>query len=304
MKRVLVTGVNGFVGHHLARELHTQNIEVLGTGMDDALLTELEPYVDEFVPNCDLTDASAVAELPLDTVSAVINLAGLAQAGASEDKADLYNRVNVGVHTAVADRLRELGRTDTRVLAVSSGAVYDNFQPMPVNEESSVIEDGSPYVLSKIAMEKALAEYNDLDLVIVRPFNHIGPGQLGGFLVPDLVQQVMGGDTIVAGDLTTERDYTDVRDVVKAYVALVTAPSLKHRLYNVCSGKSVRGEKILEVIKAAAGKPNVKVKVDRSRIRKHDPKRIIGDNTRLREETGWAPSTPLEQTIQDIITST
>ena len=307
-KIILVTGVNGFVGHHLCVELSNQGHRVIGTGMDAELLIENKPFVSEYFGNCDLTDSDAVAELPLERVDVVINLAGLAQVGASIGHAEKYARINVAVHTSIADRLVALKKTHVRVIAVSTGTVYDNNQPMPLDEDSKLlVSGGSPYVASKLAMEKALSAYTNkgLSIIVVRPFNHIGPGQLGGFLVPDLTSQILQGNTVSAGDLSTERDYTDVRDVVKAYALLATAPLLNHSLYNICSGKSTSGQAILQELLSAAGKDKeaVKVVIDKTRLRPNDPKKIVGDNSRLRTDTGWAPVIPLKQTIVDVVES-
>src|SRR5688572_22106451 len=118
MKEILVTGVSGFVGHHLAAELTGQGHHVIGTDRGEELSPELRPFVAEYFGECDLTDADAVAGLPLDRADAVINLAGLAQVGASFGDDERYNRINVGVHTVLADRLLELGKHSTRVVAV------------------------------------------------------------------------------------------------------------------------------------------------------------------------------------------
>jgi GDP-4-dehydro-6-deoxy-D-mannose reductase len=309
MKQILVTGVNGFVGHHLAQELHAQGIHVIGTDRQPELSERLESVVGTYIGGCDLTSPESVAALPLDRVDAVINLAGFASVGDSFDAAEECKRTNVAVHAVMADRLAELGQTATRILAISTGAVYDNYQPMPLNEDSELVASDpkltSPYTISKIAMEEALLDRAEhgLNIVIVRPFNHIGPGQRGEFLVPRLVEQVASGNTVVAGDLTTERDYTDVRDVVKAYVALATSPDLQHRLYNVCSGRSISGEAMLDKIEAAFGKSDVTVEVNPKLVRENDPRLVIGDCSRLRDDTGWTPSIPLNQTIEDIVAS-
>lgn len=304
MKEILVTGVGGFVGHHLSKELFEQGHRVIGTDRGSELPTELSPYIAEYFGGTNLTDAESVAQLPLNRLDAIINLAGLAQVGASFDKdaATQYSHINVAIHTVLADRLLKLGKTTTRVVAVSTGAVYDNHQSMPLTESSKLASDASPYALSKIAMEYALKTRIEkgLNAIIVRPFNHIGPGQGPGFLVPDLISQIMTGDKLVVGNLDTERDYTDVRDVVKAYVLLATQSKLKHNLYNVASGESVSGKTILEMILAATSK-KATVVVDQSKIRPDDPRRVVGNSSRLRQEQGWQPQISLSHTIDDIV---
>src|SRR5690349_15350860 len=138
MKEILVTGISGFVGHHLAAELASQGHHVIGTDRAKELDPKLQAHTAEYFGECDLLDPDAVANLPLDRVDGVINLAGLAQVGSSFDDAERYDRINVGVHTVLADRLLEVGKDSTRVLAVSTGAVYDNHQPMPLNEDSAL----------------------------------------------------------------------------------------------------------------------------------------------------------------------
>jgi GDP-4-dehydro-6-deoxy-D-mannose reductase len=306
MRTILVTGASGFVGRHLAKELSSQGHAVLGTDMSKGPHSDLEAHISGYFGGHDLTDPESVAKLPLDRVDAVINLAGLAQVGSSfeKDQAERYRRINIAVHTVLADRLVELG-LNPRVIAVSTGAVYDNNQSMPLNEDSRIATNNSPYAQSKIAMEQAMLEYarKGLDVVIVRPFNHIGPGQLGGFLVPDLISQVMAGSTVSAGDLSTARDYTDVRDVVKAYTLLATLPKLKFRLYNICSGKCITGQAMLEMIVQAAGKNmrDIKVEVNKYRLRPNDPKKVFGDNSRLCDSTGWRPTLTPSETLSAII---
>jgi GDP-4-dehydro-6-deoxy-D-mannose reductase len=302
MSFIVVTGINGFVGQHLARELHKQGFRVIGAGREPEVTHELKPIVDKYY-ECDLLNEADIARLPLSESTAVINLAGLAQVGNSFENRELYMKVNVEVQTLLAKRLLDTQNYKTRIIAVSTGAVYDPGQSMPLKESSKIISDGSPYALSKIAMEVALQEYiaSGVDIVTARPFNHIGPGQLGGFLVPDLAAQVQSSNTIKVGNLNTERDYTDVRDVVRAYVMLATKPDIKHRLYNICSGKSISGGEILGLIKSKLNKNNLKVIVDPKKIRPNDPLVVCGDNERVHMDTGWKPTYTVDSTITDYI---
>ncbi len=302
MKHILITGINGFVGQHLARELHEHNIVVYGCGLNDIVNESLSDIVRTFVANCDLTNVKDVSRLPLNRINAVINLAGLAQVGSSFGRSDEYNEINVKVHTTLAQAIEKSDRP-VRMISVSTGAVYDNHQPMPLIESSKLITQGSPYALSKIAMEQALKTYTDrgVDIVIVRPFNHIGPGQLPGFLVPDLAHEIQNNSQLRVGNLKTQRDYTDVRDVVRAYRLLATQPKLHHKIYNVCRGKSIMGETILAMMLDEFHKPGLEIIVDRSKIRPDDPENVTGDNARLIEETNWQPEIPIEQTIKDFV---
>jgi len=304
MATILVTGINGFVGGHLAKELHGQGWNVVGIGQESAPASGVKNFLTDYA-SCDLTDYAAVAKLPLDDVKAIINLAGLAAVGRSFDQPDLYMKVNVDVLATLCRRVQELDRKDLRIIAISSGALYASGQPLPLTENSLTDGTTSPYAASKLAMEETARQYaaDGFDCVIARPFNHIGPRQAEGFLLPDLYAKITSakGSEIKVGNLETRRDYTDVRDVARAYAALATKDVLKHAIYNVCSGHAVSGSTILSKLKDVCKRPDLQTKVDASLFRPSDAPIIYGDNSRLRAETGWQPSIPLEQTIQDFV---
>jgi GDP-4-dehydro-6-deoxy-D-mannose reductase len=308
MRKIMVCGVNGFVGKHLARELKLQNCEVVGVGREAALRPELRQTVNIYA-SCDLTDQPSVNELPFQDIDAVINLAGLAAVGKSFDNADLYKQVNVAVLATVCSAIHEQS-SSARIVAVSTGAVYDPNQNMPLLETSKLVSNGSPYAESKILMEQAAkqARSRGTECVVVRPFNHIGPGQEPGFLVPDLYEKItkakVSKQSVKVGTLTTKRDYTDVRDVVKAYAALALADKLQYNTYNVCSSKSVSGKAVLKtLLQSIPDAGEVKIEQDPSLVRPNDPKDLYGSHEHLTEDTGWQPQIPFEQTIQDFVNS-
>lgn len=303
-KFVLVTGAGGFVGQHLIKELRGQGLSVVGVGLRPDTDSATRELLVDYIGDCDLTNANMVARLPLAKTSAIINLAGLAQVGASFGKQELYNKTNIRVHTTLADRILK-EHLPIRMISVSSGAVYESNQTMPLTEDSKLATSGSPYALSKIAMERALRPYQDkgLDIVIARPFNHIGPGQSEGFLVPDLVKQLNTKDVLKVGNIASKRDYTDVRDIARAYYLLIVAKNLNHNVYNICSNKSISGALIIKELGSLLGKPNVKTHIDSSKIRPTDPLEIYGDYSRIKNDTGWHPKIPLRQTLKNILES-
>ncbi len=308
MPKVMITGVNGFVGKHLARELMDRGMQVVGAGREPALHPALTKYLGAYTA-CDLTDQAAVGKLPLGDVRAVVSLAGFAKVGDSFGQDDIYTKVNVGVLSTVGERLIELG-SKARVIAVSTGAVYASDQPLPLTEESTLITNGSPYALSKLAMEEEADRMRALGLncIVARPFNHIGPGQEEGFLVPDLyrkiVQALKTGEAVKVGNLNSLRDYTDVRDVVRAYADLIEAATLEHDTYNICSGKSVKGETILGLLmELMDAKGKVRAEEDKVLLRSSDPDDLYGSFTRLHAQSGWQPQIPLEQTLKDFVES-
>jgi GDP-4-dehydro-6-deoxy-D-mannose reductase len=308
MSEILVTGINGFVGHHLAHEITAQGHTVFGVGVDDGLVPELAGIVGEY-KKCDLSDLNQVRELPLARMQGVINLAGLAAVGPSFDNPELYMRINTAVLDTICQTALEQNAREITVLAISSGAVYGSKQSMPLTEESATDETSSPYSASKIAMEELAQTYRDqgLNCIVARPFNHIGPGQMEGFLLPDLYKKVTEAKAtngqLLVGNLTTRRDYTDVRDVAKAYVSLVLKSSHQHGIYNVCSGRSISGEQILKYLLDELGYESVVPQVDEKQFRPSDAPDLYGDHSRLSQETGWNPYITIEQTIADFVAS-
>ncbi len=191
INKILITGVNGFVGRHMTRELHKSGYGVFGTGHGEPLATELNEIVSNYEV-CDLTDPESVKSLSLNSIDAVINLAGIAVNNPNETDTDFLTRVNVLAHTNLYDRFAEMGKK-VRIVAISTGAVYDPGSEMPLTEDSPFVNigDASAYIASKLNLEKELKKYSDsLDIVIARPFNHTGPGQRPGFLVPDWAERL------------------------------------------------------------------------------------------------------------------
>ena len=308
MKSVLVTGVNGFVGKHLTNALIKSGHTVYGIGLQPEPHKLIASGLYKYFA-VDLTDQSQVNRLPLAEIDGVINLAGLANVGASFNDAKRYMTVNVAVVDNLANAIRASGKK-IRHLAISTGAVYDPSQKPPFVENSNLVAVSSPYVMSKIAMEERAANHrrSGEDIIIARPFNHIGPGQETGFLLPDLIfqvkQSIASNSPIMVGNLSTKRDYTDVRDVVQAYVSLLAAENLSHDTYNICSGKSIEGTKLLElVINSLHPSSKPQVVVDPKKFRPSDAPDIYGSADKLRRDTGWQPTIALEQTISDTLAS-
>ena len=161
----------------------------------------------------------------------------------------------------------------------------------------------SPYAVSKAAAELACA-LPGVDVVVTRSFNHEGPGRDDRFAVGSWTRQIArleaeGGGTLLVGDLSAERDITDVRDVARAYRLLLDR-SVPAGTYNVASGHSVPMERVVELLVGLARVP-VRVERDESRLRPADIPRLCGDASKLRAATGWEPTIPLEQTLADAL---
>lgn len=307
MDKILVTGINGFVGGHIVDVLSREGYGIIGAGLEKNLAQRLLNKVESYY-SCDLANFDDVKLIPLTDVKAVINLAGLAAVGPSFDQPELYMRINTVVLDTICRSAIEQSTSGLRIISIGSGAVYSPQQPMPLTEDSLLAPDSSPYSASKIAMEELSIKYREegLDCVVARPFNHIGPGQMPGFILPDLYEKVLaaqisGSKTIGVGNLTTRRDYTDVRDVAEAYVKLIAADTLNYGIYNVCTGRSISGEKILKMLLAEMGADDIQPLVDESLFRPSDAQDLYGDNSRLKQDTGWSPAIDIRQTIADFV---
>lgn len=189
------------------------------------------------------------------------------------------------------------------------GALYNPQQSLPLTEGSSLLEN-SPYAVGKLGVEHVANYYRlrGLDVVVVRPFNHIGPNQNKGFLVPDLYTQLQtarqtNATSISVGNLATRRDYTDVRDIARAYRLIALASNLNYSLYNICTGRSLAGTNILQLLQVEMGMHDIEPIIDETKVRPTDIMDIYGDASRLTSDTGWTPQIPIEQTIRDFVAS-
>lgn len=301
--RVIITGINGFVGEHVSREFQAKGWEVTGVGTQPQSLVKVGDLLSNYI-SCNLLDSSQVASLPLHDADVVVHLAGLSNQGASFDKPKQYMHDNGEMTRNLLESALEQ-KSRARMIIISTGALYDPRQPLPLSETSAT-KATSPYGVGKLFVEQ-IAEYyasRGLDTITVRPFNHIGPGQEKGFIVPDLYAAVLAAQetgSVQVGNIYTKRDYTDVRDVATAYLKLAESKTLNYRLYNVCSGNSLSGEDILHELQTAMGIKSITLEVDQTRIRPTDIAEIIGDNSRITSDIDWHPSIGHKQTIQDFI---
>ena len=298
MSTILITGINGFVGQHLAKELVENNYKIVGVGGNniDVKLDHLIHY-----SSLDLTKRSETSKIDFSNIDGVIHLAGLAAVGPSFDNPKLYMDVNVGIEINLFEEALKQ-KKKPKFLIISSGSIYNPKAPLPLTETSAV-SPNSPYSVSKLAQEQMAAYYGSrgFEYVIARPFNHIGPGQSLGFIVPDLAEQIIRSKEIFVGNLSAKRDYTDVRDIVKAY-RLLLEKGTPSEVYNVCSGVTHDGHEILNFLIEVSGK-KLTVKKDPDKLRPSDTPLIVGSYEKLNKDTGWRPSISLKQTLVDVIKS-
>jgi GDP-4-dehydro-6-deoxy-D-mannose reductase len=291
--RAFVTGGHGFVGRWLRAHLADAGDEVVA------------PDADEL----DVTDLPAVAKHMADArPDAVYHLAGLASVAESWKHPDAALAVNAGGTLAVLEAARALD-APPRVLLVSSAEVYGAVGPEPVTE-AAPLRPVTPYAASKVAAEfLGLQAFlgSGVPVVRARPFNHVGPGQSPGFVVAALARRIAeaartGATTVPVGNLTPRRDFTDVRDVVRAYRLLVERGEAGEA-YNVCSGCDVMVADLVEQMMAVAG-VRLSLQPDPALVRPVDVPVLRGDASRLHALTGWQPEIPIDQTLADVLAAT
>lgn len=304
MSNVLITGVNGFVGPHLINELIDNNYDLIGIGgrqKDNKNNNKLRHYFE-----IDLTDAKELKQINFKNIDYVVHLAGLAAVGPSFDDPYKYVSVNMSIEINLFEEAINQ-KTTPRFLIVSTGALYNSSSTLPLTEASPILPN-SPYAVSKIGQEQ-LAKYyqtRGFECLIARPFNHMGPGQGPGFIVPDLAIQIKAinkgnSKEILVGNLDAKRDYTDVRDIVRAYRLLIEEGKAGET-YNICSGVSHNGHDILNgLIKAAVCNPVIKL--DPNKLRPSDTPDIFGSYEKLKNDTGWTPEIDINTTLKDVINS-
>ena len=284
--RAFVTGGGGFAGRHLL----------------ELLPGATAPSRDEL----DMLDGAAVrAALREAAPEAVWHLAAQASVGRSWEAPGETVAENVGMTANLLEAIRAEAPVATVVL-ISSGEIYGPPDRLPVDEDAP-LRPQNPYAVSKAACDLLGGQYADaagLRVVRLRPFNHTGPGQTDDYVVGTLTRQVAeaeaaGRDEAVVhtGNPDSARDFSDVRDVVRAYVA---AAGLDGGVYNVASGRAVSVRELIELVRAAARIP-VRHEVDPARVRAHDVAEVRGSAQRLRAATGWTPEIPLERTVADAL---
>ena len=313
--RVLITGISGFAGGYLAARLLRDGHDVRGTVRQHdsgaRLLARSTPHglCADALAIVDVTDAAAVdGVLRAVQPDAVFHLAGTATVGRSDlDPAAVFTTNALGtLHVLTAVRTH---CPSARVVTVGSASAYGL-----LDDDAIAVTEGcpfrpvSPYGVSKAAADLIAHQWAHaygMDIVRVRPFNHIGPGQGLGFICPDVAQQLVAiargmlPAVVRVGNVEVVRDFTDVRDVVNGYVAALQH-GVRGDVYNVCSGvgRTVREviDRMIEISGTAA-----RLEVAPDRLRTADVPVAIGSAEKLQRTTGWRPQIPLAQSLADVL---
>lgn len=291
--RALITGAGGFVGHHLQRHLEAEGDEVIAT--------------DRVTDGLDILDAPALLDRFRRVEPEVVyHLAGASDVGGSWQTPQATFRANAEGTLNVLWAARESGTGC--VLTVGSADVYGKVtaEDLPISEDLP-LRPVSPYAASKAAADHVALQASlgyDQHVVRCRPFNHLGPGQTDKFVAPAIAGRVArnerdGESVVKVGNLSPKRDFTDVRDVVRAYRLLVER-GRSGEVYNVCSGRAIAVQELVEQFIQMATIP-MTLEADPGLQRPVDIPVLLGDNSRLVADTGWAPEIPLSTTLSDLL---
>lgn len=306
--RVFITGATGFAGSHLVERLLAGGHEVLALvhaatshqGLPD------HPFVRPVAG--DLLDPAALAEaVQAARPDLIFHLAGQAYPARSWDEPAQTLAVNTGGTANLLRAAVAFGRP--RVVIVTSAEIYGELRPeeLPLTETSPA-RPRHPYGVSKLAAGELARVYwarYGLPVVEARPFNHIGPRQARGFVVPDFAAQLaairLGRQPPVmrVGNLSPQRDFTDVRDVAAAYLRLVEA-GRPGEAYLICSGQPVSVRHLLDTLIELAG-VRVDVQTDAARLNPSDTPCLYGSNAKIAADTGWQPTISLRQSLADAL---
>ena len=302
--RTLITGSSGFVGRHLCRYLLQERPgqELYGIGISTHSLSGVQ------LQNLDLCEEVATKDyIAALQPTTIYHLAAQAFVPLSFQKPWETLANNIHAQLNVLTACLELPKPP-RIVIVSSGEIYGNVRSadLPLGE-TAPLRPASPYSVSKAAQDLLASQYHishRLPILRARPFNHFGPGQDARFMAADFARQIAHMETgapaiLKVGNLTTRRDFTDVRDIVRAYV-LIAERGEAGAVYNIASGVSRSAKDVARVLRGLTP-IRFRVEVQKSRLRPADTPDVVGDASRLCAATGWSPEITFEQSLRDLL---
>lgn len=313
--KILITGLTGFVGSHLAEYCLTQkDIEIYGTMLSHHLGNELKrvEHIKDKIEllECNLTNRVAVARvLEKSKPDKIFHLAAQSFVPTSWKSPEdtLFN--NIISELNIFETVREMKLDPIIVIACSSeeyGLVYENELPI---KETNPLRPLSSYAVSKVAQEKLAFQYHQsygLKIILTRFFNTEGPRRGQDFVISNFAKQVAEIEKgkqepiIYVGNLETKRDFSDVRDMVRAYW-LASEKCKFGEPYNVCSEKTRTIKSVLDLLLSLSSVKNIEIRQDPERMRPSDVRVLLCDCSKFKKQTGWKREIPFEKTIEDVL---
>ena len=310
--KYLITGFSGFVSAHFVKYLSgaEKNVSICGLDIVEPAF-DFKNYKNVSLSflKVDLLDKNKVKKIILKfQPNFILHLASLSSVAFSWQNPIISFNNNNNIFLNILEAVRETG-IKCRILSVGSSEEYGLVQDKDIPlTESSPLNPTSPYAVARVSQELLSKIYfcgYGIDIIMTRSFNHVGPGQREMFAVPSFAKQMVEmkkknrhNGSLRVGNTEIVRDFLDVRDVVKAYYLLFQRGKAG-KIYNVCGGRGISLKELINLI-ADYLKIKVALKVDRSLVRPNDNTVVIGDNKKIKEELGWWPTIPLEESIADI----
>lgn len=309
-KKALITGISGFAGSFLAEYLLEQGFEVFGTYLSQSKLSNLQSIKEKIhLEKIDLMDPASF-ELLIGKVKPdlAFHLAAFTSPKESFDNPLPVFINNISIQLNLLNAI-ERKSSKSKILAVSSGDIYGTVDPkdLPINEKTE-LRPVNPYAVSKIACDFLSLQHflsYGLNIIRVRPFNHIGPRQSPNFAVASFCKKIAEIEKgkiepfLTVGNLQAKRDFTDVRDIVRGY-ALIIDKGENGEVYNIGSGVSRRIEDILNIL-VSMSDTKIEIKTDPLLLRPSDEPELLCDSSKFVEKTGWKPKIPIEKTLKDTL---
>lgn len=305
MKTILITGSEGFAGQHLWKELVENGYKVYGTALNIP-----EGGLPKNVFQCDIENESQIKSLIKKLKpDAIVHLAGQPKPGLSFFIPQKTFQVNTIGTLNLLEAIRSIEEYHPRILLIGTSEEHGvvPIDELPITEETP-FNPINPYAISKLANWLLAKEYYrsfNFNILYASPFTHTGPGQGKGFISPDTASQIVDIEegkhkpVIYTGDLTSRRDISDVRDVVRAYRLLLEKGRIGER-YIISSGLSHKVEDIVDTL-ISMSKVKIIRKIDPSLTRPTDIPDLVGSHDKITRDTGWEPEIPLEKTLQDLL---
>jgi GDP-4-dehydro-6-deoxy-D-mannose reductase len=308
--KALITGITGFVGSHMAEYLLQNNVDVFGSVRQRSPMDHIKHLLNDIhLVECELRDPFSVESLLTSTKPDLIfHLAAQSFVPTSWNSPIDTIHNNIAGQINIFEAVRQL-KLDCKIQIACSSEEYGFVAPneVPIKEENP-IRPLSPYGVSKVAQDFLGYQYYQsygLHVLRTRTFNHTGPRRGENFVTSNFAKQIAEIEkgnkqpVLYVGNLQAKRDFTDVRDVVRAY-ALALEKGVPGESYNIASGKCCTIEEMLNIL-LSLSKENIEVKEDSSRMRPSDVEILLGDYSKFHQATGWKPEIPFRQTLEDLL---
>ena len=310
-ERVLITGITGFVGSHLSELLLNKGLEIYGIERCRSRTENIHSIKDKLkLIKADMRDAHSIEQL-ISKVEPdyIFHLAAQSYVPMSWSAPADTLETNVIGTVNLFEAVRK-SKIDSRIHIAGSSEEYGMVYPseLPI-KETNPLRPLSPYGVSKVAQDMLSYQYHKsygLKIVVTRAFNHTGPRRGEVFVTSNFAKQVVEIEkgkkkpVIEVGNLEAKRDFSDVRDIVRAYWLAINKCDFGEA-YNICSGKAISMKELLDLILSMSKVKGIKIVKDPARMRPSDVPVLLGDCTKFKKKTGWKPEIPFEKTIEDLM---